>query len=415
MVGSSANQQARLGCPDHYSNMNSGHTPPMDSIFLRSRPRGAALRAALVACLAVMAPVTSTLAQTEDCEGLRQQLQQAGRGDSGRAMQFQRAAQRQRSELARTQSYADQIGCGRSFSIFGSDTPPQCDALEGQIERMTNNLHSLEGQATAMAGDDEARQGALAQRYQAYCAVSPSQSDGSGTDPGAIGDGMRPGLDDTDPNAEQPEDGQRRGGKAVCVRTCDGGFFPLNYSGAQRDSASLQNLCSALCPNTEAKLYTVPDLDKIGDAVSTTGAPYTDLKAAFKFQKSFDPTCTCKPPNKSWVEALADAERLLDKDTGDVTVTSRMSDDMARPTSAAQQPGKRKPNKADRKAALDKQAAAESVLGAVGAQAPTASRDSAGIVTAVETGSRTMKTGEGDVRTLPGPSGTNRRVRIIEP
>ena len=62
---------------------------------------------------------------------------------------------------------------------------------------------------------------------------------------------------------------------------------------------------------------------------------------AFKFQKSFDPTCTCKPPNKSWVEALADAEKLLDRAASkDVTVTAKMSDEMARPVDCRADAGK---------------------------------------------------------------------------
>ena len=36
------------------------------------------------------------------------------------------------------------------------------------------------------------------------------------------------------------------GSYLVCVRACDGGFFPLSYVG---DRDSLAKLCQALCPN----------------------------------------------------------------------------------------------------------------------------------------------------------------------
>lgn len=369
-----------------------------------------------VAALYLAGSGSSADAQSYDCDRLRQAIYAAGRPDSQRTAQFAQAAQRQRVELARTQAYADQIGCSHGFSIFGNDGPPQCDTIATQIDRMTSNLNALQQQIAQFQTGDPNRQAALTDQYRASCSseasTDPAPPDTTSDDP------LRQGLDDVDP--DQPgNDAPRRYGKAICVRTCDGGFFPLSFSPADRSTQGLQNLCSALCPNTEAKLYTTPDLDNIGAAVAVDGASYSQLPAAFKYQKSFDAACTCKPAEKSWVQALADAEQLLGKPAGkDVTVTTKMSDDMARPVAAA--PGgpaqpKRKFNKTDIKALLDAQKAAEGALGAVGAQAPTATTESAGIAGDARPVDQTVKTGVGAVKTQAGPNGARRQVRIVGP
>ena len=360
----------------------------------------------------LLATASPAAAQTEECDRLRQEIASAGRPDSERAAQFVRALQRQRIELARTQAYADQIGCSHGWSIFGSDAPPQCDSIQAQIERMNGNLSGLQQQIAGLQGGDQGRQAALSEQYRASC--SPDYS--NEIDPNGLSGDMRQGFDDGD---AQPGEGRaRRGGsKAICVRTCDGGFFPLSFSASQRDMSGLQSLCTALCPNTEAKLYTTSDTDDVGAAVSIDGASYKDLPNAFRYQKTFDAACSCKPANKTWVEALADAEKLLSKGgSSDVTVTTKMSDDMARPVAAPAPGGKKKGfNKADIKALLDAQKAAEGALGAVGAQAPTASGDSAGIGRDAGAKDNVVKTSEGEVKTLPGPGGASRRVRKVGP
>ena len=75
-------------------------------------------------------------------------------------------------------------------------------------------------------------------------------------------------------------------GKAVCVRLCDGSFFPT-ASASGGDVA-----CAAQCPDAPTALYTMPT-DRIEDAVSSTGRPYSALPVAKRYQTSFESTCTC--------------------------------------------------------------------------------------------------------------------------
>ena len=377
----------------------------------------------LAVALSLVAQTGRSAAQGYDCGRLRQEIATAGRPDPQRSAGVMRELQRQRSELARTRAYSDQLGCTRGFLIFEGGGPPQCGGLLDHIDGLTSSIGSLQQQIDQGGTGSSDRQAALIEQYRAYC----------GTDPSALNsdefyDGSAPpGLDNED--GGQPSGGKGlRYSKIICVRTCDGGFFPLSFSPAQRDTEGLQGLCSALCPNTEAKVFSTPDLDNVGAAVSVEGAAYTDLPNAFQYQKTFNATCSCKPPNKSWVEALADAEKLLDTGKGkDVTVTAQMSDEMAKPIApvGTAVPGKTPASNASRKkksfdqaqikAILDAQVAAEGALGAVGAQAPTAGTESAGIANDAGKASPVLRTDEGQVKTDKAPDGTTRRVRIIGP
>ena len=65
----------------------------------------------------------------------------------------------------------------------------------------------------------------------------------------------------------------RQGGpQMVCVRTCDGGFFPMRNLPEGRGGAD--EMCQALCPGTEAQAYSMPyGDDALKHAASVEGQP----------------------------------------------------------------------------------------------------------------------------------------------
>jgi hypothetical protein len=121
------------------------------------------------------------------------------------------------------------------------------------------------------------------------------------------------------PESEAPAPRKRAGpaafgyGKPICVRLCDGYFFPTNsVSGGEA-------ACAAQCPDAPTELYTMAT-DRIEDAVSSSGELYTRLPVAKRYQTSFDNTCTCH----SAVTASR-ADELLSDSTlrkGDVVMTA---------------------------------------------------------------------------------------------
>jgi hypothetical protein len=103
-------------------------------------------------------------------------------------------------------------------------------------------------------------------------------------------------------------------GKPVCVRLCDGSFFPT-ASATGGDSA-----CAAQCPDAPTALYTMPT-DRIEDAVSSTGKLYSALPVAKRFETSFESTCTCHRSDT----VASRAKELLHDNTlrkGDVVMTA---------------------------------------------------------------------------------------------
>jgi hypothetical protein len=83
-------------------------------------------------------------------------------------------------------------------------------------------------------------------------------------------------------------------GRFVCVRLCDGAFFPIAPMANHSDIADHEESCSALCPDAPTALYVEPSgSDKIEDAVSPSGAPYTALPVALRYRTTEDNTCAC--------------------------------------------------------------------------------------------------------------------------
>jgi len=77
------------------------------------------------------------------------------------------------------------------------------------------------------------------------------------------------------------------GGKAFCVRLCDGRYYPIT-SGSS-NSTPVQ-MCSAMCPAAKTKVF---HGGEIAAATDSTGAPYSKLDQAFAYRKSVVPGCSC--------------------------------------------------------------------------------------------------------------------------
>ncbi|HEY1941583.1 MAG TPA: DUF2865 domain-containing protein [Roseiarcus sp.] len=97
----------------------------------------------------------------------------------------------------------------------------------------------------------------------------------------------------TRPAPQRPPPGPLASRRPVCVRLCDGYFFPLSVAGAS--SRESQAACSDLCPGAATAVYDLPPgSDRIEDAVSATGAPYTSLDAALRYRSGRAPACSCQ-------------------------------------------------------------------------------------------------------------------------
>jgi hypothetical protein len=277
-------------------------------------------------------------AQQVDCRALQAQIQATPVATDERA---QAAAAKQRAEIDRTVSYGRSIGCDRQqFLFFGEAPPAQCASINQRIASMRGNLARLEVAANRASGPRDA----LVARYNAYCGQQARAPQPRGFFDQLFGG--RGGGDDVQMPLEEPPDGldpmeqgPARGSKAVCVRLCDGAFFPLSYSAGRRDNDQLTELCRAQCPYAQTSVYTYSPSRDIVDAVSLSGEPYTSHPNALRFRKVYDASCTCRPPGASWAEVLADAEKLIERNRNDMIVTPEKAEELskARPARPVQE------------------------------------------------------------------------------
>ena len=138
------------------------------------------------------------------------------------------------------------------------------------------------------------------------------------------------------PNADVgPQSGTYR---TVCVRTCDGSYFPISFATVPARFGDDERTCKAECPATDAALYAYRNPgEDINQAVSTSGAPYSALPNAFRYRQEFNPTCSCKAPGQTWSDALKNVDdKAIAEQQGDIIVTEESAKKMARP----QAPGK---------------------------------------------------------------------------
>ena len=381
-----------------------------------SRAFAARIRVPAVAAAILITCAAPLLAQGVDCRGLQAQIARAGQGNAGAAGRYLSAANRQRAEIDRTAAYAQSIGCGqRQFLFFGAPPPPQCRPLEARLGAMRANLGNLQAQVQMASGGGRAE---LVARYNAYCTQAAVVQQPRSFFDQIFGSPqqyermpIQPDDDYSDPDAD--ENRSRGGGStAICVRTCDGGFFPVSYAAGRRDLDDFADLCKALCPNADTAVYRYTNGGNIDDAVSADGASYTELQNAGKFRKVYDPACSCKPANRSWAEVLDQAEQLLGSRSRDMIVTPEKAEELSRPRDVAARRAARAKTPAP---AIPVAAAVEQSDAAAGEQAPTAGGQSAGISGGKATAGGVYGVADGVKAEVTTANGVKRKVRIVGP
>lgn len=105
---------------------------------------------------------------------------------------------------------------------------------------------------------------------------------------------------------------QSSGYRTMCVRLCDGYYWPISNSTTRSRFAHDAELCSSGC-QSESRLFYVSANGDPADMVDLQGRAYSKLATAFKYRKAMDDSCRCKarPWDKSELERhrrYADAE-----------------------------------------------------------------------------------------------------------
>lgn len=290
----------------------------------------------------------SAMAQTPPpnsaCSRLEAQLANVDRGteDPARADQIRRAddaLNRTQFDLDKNVAQARRMGCQSTgfFSIFV--TPPaQCEGLNKQIdqqraalENLRNNLEQLNGGTTQRA---EARRSLLIQLADNGCGQQYRQAALAGQQ-GGFFDRLF-GTNSGSPPAGQPMGNTYR---TICVRTCDGFYFPVSYAVTQDHFREDELTCQRMCPAADVQLYTYHNPgEDVSQAISLNGRLYTELPTAFRYRTALTAQCSCRRPGQSWADALKVNGPDDTVAPGDVVVTDQAAKRMAQPRGADGKP-----------------------------------------------------------------------------
>ncbi|MCF3641936.1 DUF2865 domain-containing protein [Rhizobium sp. TRM95111] len=260
------------------------------------------LRSLLVAALALPLLAAAAGAEAAVCDRLNARLASLPRvtGDPAAARKYAGAIAQQNIQLRKAKSDRRRLGCGSaSVTVVGGPNAESCRAVLTAIDKMERNLQILEKKRREFAsagGDSGARR-----RIEQALAANGCDADDSRVMP-VTATGKFKVLDIERPSAVASEplhDGRsalslrplgdmpRSGGlRTVCVRTCDGGFFPISSGATPLDFRRDQKICAAMCPNTETELFYHSIASQETDQMvsSLTGQPYSVLPNAFAYR-----------------------------------------------------------------------------------------------------------------------------------
>lgn len=248
---------------------------------------------------------SSAQAESRTCKRLERQLASLGSGGGRASSRVSKAIRGQQKQIGIAKRKLGQLRCSKRRLFFFRDAHPSCKRLRGALQRMRNNLAALKARGGNRGGAKPTkRQRAKIRRAMRRneCGATRSakrNQDESIADQvfGKKSKGRKRkktrAVDDAKQTAKLPV--SRKTSRMVCVRTCDGYFFPVSVSTKRSFANGDAKACEKLCPGTEMKLYfrksANDDPRKLFSVAN--GKSYSALPTAFAYQKSFNPNCSC--------------------------------------------------------------------------------------------------------------------------
>lgn len=229
-----------------------------------------------------------------------------------------------------TRASMEDAGCFESFFIFGRGLvrSPKCLKMNDRVEDARRQLAQLQQQRQAITG------GGGNKRRQAELQSAMARSGCGGVRApqprrGGLFDFFGGGQQDEEELPQTPiyrsidPNGRYR---SVCVRLCDGFYYPVSYAtyGARlaQDATQCQSNCAA---PAELYVYRNPG-QEIEHAVSLNGSAYMDLPVALRYRKEYVKGCSCKQAeyNPTAIESAgkrADADPSAQPAAGNAAAT----------------------------------------------------------------------------------------------
>ena len=257
---------------------------------------------------ALMAPLLLVMTTTADasavCERLNARLSNLPKmvASNANVRDYTGAIARQNLELRQARSDRRRLGCSSgSILVIGGPNQDLCEGLDDEIAQMDMNLETLKARRLYLisGGDSEiSRRRIMAALEVNRCfdeqdevmttsAEEPELPRNIIRDLPPIGETepmLRGSTDVTD--FAVPSTGYDGHLRTLCVRTCDGAFFPISSNASPADFQRDAQACQRRCPGTETALYyhalETQETDQMVSAA--TGEPYAELPNAFAYK-----------------------------------------------------------------------------------------------------------------------------------
>jgi Protein of unknown function (DUF2865) len=308
-------------------------------MFLRTRQGAGMLRREKhvifrsVSFAALIAPLLLVMATTADasavCERLNARLANLPKiiASNANLRDYTGAISRQNLDLRQARSDRRRMGCSSdSILIVGGPNEEACESLSAEISQMEMNLQTLKARRQNLAtgsDSDIIRRRILAALDVNRCfeeqdeilraaVEEPETHRNILNDLPPISEDYQ-GLSGSDADLTTPDDGFGPSDdypgslRTLCVRTCDGAFFPISSNASPADFQRDAETCQRRCPGTETALYyhalATEETDQMVSAA--TGEPYAELPSAFAYKTrdlSQPGQCGCRPVGQTAIQ-----------------------------------------------------------------------------------------------------------------
>lgn len=236
-------------------------------------------------------------------------------GSSANYRRYAEAVAKQDRQLDKVNSDMIRFGCTSERAIvLGGRNAAACLTLTRAETRMQANLRALERKRDSFG---ERGNGPARRRIEAAIKANDCNGPADVTRTAAI-QGIRdarraarsPGLvavlgdsggrilETRSRIVIEPHASGTGGYRTLCVRSCDGFFFPISSAASPIDFSRDERTCKMMCPGTQAELYyhSVPDQESEDMVSARANEPYTMLPTAFAYRNTARPmsqACSC--------------------------------------------------------------------------------------------------------------------------
>gem|GEM_PF-4625147 len=124
--------------------------------------------------------------------------------------------------------------------------------------------------------------------------------------------------------------------RTLCVRSCDGYYFPISTVTSRSNFARDDAVCQSLCPAAALYAHSAgsesENMYRVAD-----GRSYKELETAFAYRKAYNPSCTCTFEAKMIVSA--DGQELIDVEGSRAAYSAAVTSDAAAAIAGLASPG----------------------------------------------------------------------------